>query len=436
MKMKREEIKNFVYVIIFFASVLSMLGGTILFISSDIIKEYYYIDKSEISHYNGVLYKLKTELQEIYDTKDSLETSIYHLLNYQEIKKYGDFVKMAIKEINDTTFYLKRNVDSISLNPSIRKILMQYFDQPFYSKHSLAKEILSRFSDQNLPEIHKKFYDLFSGSITRYSYLDTVNIKSISLIAADSILSLNNKKYVDRDELIFNLHQTLPKNYFTYYAQFFNNSITQGSPTGTYFSKLSPWLFFPGLLVFIIFIIIAKIEEDNKKKNTTDKITEKELEEAKEQIKNEPNKIKPSWDIAYLTLQQYFEKNLQHINSIYKISINVMIVGFIIIGLGIFISYFGKDKDISIISISSGILIEFIGATFLIIFKSTIKQALKYTKTLEKINNVGMSMKILDTIESSDLEKGELLKAKIEISKLLIENSKPNQADTYKISKV
>jgi len=103
-----------------------------------------------------------------------------------------------------------------------------------------------------------------------------------------------------------------------------------------------------------------------------------------------------------------------------------MIAGFIIIVLGIFMSYFGKNKDISIISISSGILFEFIGATFLLVFKSTFKQALKYTKTLEKINNVGMSVKILDTIESNNEDKAELIKAKIEISKLLINNSKGN----------
>ena len=39
-----------------------------------------------------------------------------------------------------------------------------------------------------------------------------------------------------------------------------------------------------------------------------------------------------------------------------------------------------------------------IGATFLFIYRSTIKQAGSYSETLERMNSVGMAMQILDTI--------------------------------------
>jgi hypothetical protein len=362
--MKKEDIRENVLVILGLLSVLSLLIGAAFVIASSLGKQYYYINKSQILNYNSVLYQIKTGLKDRYSTKDSLVTSLDNVLSFKDLKKYGDFIKSAIKEKKD---------------------------------ESLGNT---------------------------FFYLDSSIIKSVSKVAGDSIISLNNKKYIDEDELRYNLQHILPKSYYNHFGNILKNGISYGSLSNNFFDKFSGWLLIPGFIILVIVIIIISEDEKKKKKNTNNETTEKELEAAKEQIKNEPNKIKPSWDMAYLTLQQYFEKNLQHINSIYRISINVMIVGFVIIGLGIFISYFGKDKDISIISISSGILIEFIGATFLFIFKSTVKQALKYSRTLEKINNVGMSMKILDTIETSEIDKEELIKAKIEISKILISNSK------------
>ena len=42
-----------------------------------------------------------------------------------------------------------------------------------------------------------------------------------------------------------------------------------------------------------------------------------------------------------------------------------------------------------IIAAFSGIITEFIGATFLFIYRSTMQQATNYSKTLERINSVG-----------------------------------------------
>ena len=56
----------------------------------------------------------------------------------------------------------------------------------------------------------------------------------------------------------------------------------------------------------------------------------------------------------------------------------------------------------SIVVALSGIIVEFIAATFLLIYKSTMEQARDYVNILERINAVGMSVQILDSIESDD----------------------------------
>jgi len=421
MKITKVKIKNTVFDIFFLLSALCAIVGLVFLIVPLFMKDYYHFDKSRISHYNETTIKLKSILNVRHLTQDSIVTEINNILSFSELKEYGDFVKRAIKGKNEGYIYLDNNLDTVNISPSTRKILIENFNKPFSSSESLNYEILLKFKGENLKEIEKHGTNIFYKSANTYFYLDSLGLKPISNALSDSILIVNKGKYLDKDELKFNLLQKIPRSTYSYYGIILDNFISETSSTKEFFYNYGPWLFFPGTFIILLLMLIS----GNKKPNSN-KETEKDIEEAKEQLKNEPNKIKPSWDVAYLTLQQYFEKNLEHINSIYQLSIRVMIVGFLIIGLGILLSFIGSNKNISIIAISCGVLTEFIGTTFLFIFRSTVKQALKYTHTLEKINNVGMSMKILDTIDSEDIDKGELVKAKIEIAKLLIENSKVN----------
>jgi len=112
-----------------------------------------------------------------------------------------------------------------------------------------------------------------------------------------------------------------------------------------------------------------------------------------------PEKAKPAWDLARATLEAYFNRNLLHINAIFWLSVVVMLTGFSVLICGI-VTAFDKPSALpaAIIASASGVITEFIGATFLFIYKSTIQQASSYTQTLEHINSAGMAMQILDTI--------------------------------------
>ena len=82
---------------------------------------------------------------------------------------------------------------------------------------------------------------------------------------------------------------------------------------------------------------------------------------------------------------------------------------------------------IAILSTASGVIINLIAGTFMAIYNSTLKQAIRYTDSLQKTSTVGTSLAILQSIEESDTEhlltndtKTKLINAKIDIAKQLI----------------
>jgi hypothetical protein len=170
-----------------------------------------------------------------------------------------------------------------------------------------------------------------------------------------------------------------------------------------------------------------------------------EINRAIQQVGAEPEKAKPAWDLGRVKLEMYFDRNLSQINYIFMLSVAVLIIGFGFILYGVSHSISSSSIDLqaaadilgetenpdvlaSIIAQSSntsgsvatlaGVVTEFIGATFLFIYRSTITQATAYTETLERIHSVGMAMQILDTISDESLELQD--KTKSEMVKLLL----------------
>lgn len=117
---------------------------------------------------------------------------------------------------------------------------------------------------------------------------------------------------------------------------------------------------------------------------------------------NEPGKAGPAWDLARITLEAYFSRNISQITAIFWLSIFVMMAGFAVILWGISKAVQSPDAlPTATIASVAGVITEFIGATFIFVLRATIKQAMDYFKTLERINSVGMAMQILDTIPNN-----------------------------------
>ena len=147
--------------------------------------------------------------------------------------------------------------------------------------------------------------------------------------------------------------------------------------------------------------------------------------EKEKNVAENPNEPTLAWDLARIKLESYLNRNLQQVKSIYYWSIFVMFLGF---GLIIFASYMAfidtTNFSASLIAAISGVITNFIGATFLFIYKSIVQQSENYVKVLERINAVGMSVQVIESISDSNLEIKEKAKAEIAIKLIEIYNNK------------
>jgi hypothetical protein len=133
---------------------------------------------------------------------------------------------------------------------------------------------------------------------------------------------------------------------------------------------------------------------------------EKVMEAVEERVRQHPNEPQAAWDLARVKLESYLNRNLKQVQWIFALTLLVMVAGFIIIGYGVFRVYQSPDNfKPSVVVTVSGVLVEFIAATFLFIYRSTMDQARSYVTMLEKINAVGMSIQILDTMKSPDTDR-------------------------------
>jgi hypothetical protein len=123
-----------------------------------------------------------------------------------------------------------------------------------------------------------------------------------------------------------------------------------------------------------------------------------------QKVSDEPANPKLAWDLARVTLEQYFYKNLRQVGQIFVTAICVMLGGFLLILYGAWIAiHQPATSDLaSKLTVLSGLITEFIAATFMVIYRSTLQQANTYMAILEKINAVGMAVQIIESIPATD----------------------------------
>lgn len=137
----------------------------------------------------------------------------------------------------------------------------------------------------------------------------------------------------------------------------------------------------------------------------SEKETRQQIKRSDERASEQPEKLKPAWEAARLRLESYFDGNLKQVNAIFYLGVAVMIVGFLFVLYGINRSLNdSRAVPISLVAAAAGIVTEFIGATFMLIYRSTLQQASSYMSILERINSVGMAVQILDSIIGNETE--------------------------------
>ena len=151
------------------------------------------------------------------------------------------------------------------------------------------------------------------------------------------------------------------------------------------------------ILLFVIY---------SYRKSDEEFLKDTKIEEAEKRVQDNPKETRAAWDLARIKLESYLNRNLSQVRSIFWLTAFVMLVGFALIGYGV-VQAFETPADkfnAALLSSISGLLINFIGATFLILYKSTMAQAQEYVAILERINAVGMSVQVLEKLEGSNDE--------------------------------
>ncbi|MDO1583601.1 TRADD-N-associated membrane domain-containing protein [Rhizobium oryzicola] len=124
-----------------------------------------------------------------------------------------------------------------------------------------------------------------------------------------------------------------------------------------------------GLAILVWFYLETALSVDQEAEISA------KIERAEQAVDEHPDKARPLWDLARSRLELYFERNLAQIKQIFWITMVVMTAGFIMVGYGIVQGFASNNMNASLLAAASGVLTEFIAATFLIIYRSTMSQA-------------------------------------------------------------
>ena len=163
-----------------------------------------------------------------------------------------------------------------------------------------------------------------------------------------------------------------------------------------------PWVFtrmFTTMLILfllIVFLLMFPRSPDD----TAQRISALELK-----VAEQPNQSRFAWELAHVKLEAYIDRNLQQVKLVFFAAIATMAAGFGMAGYGVLLAW-SKPETIkpSLVSAGCGILTEFIAATFMVVYRSTMEQATSYMNVLERINSVGMAVQILDSIPETNTE--------------------------------
>jgi hypothetical protein len=141
---------------------------------------------------------------------------------------------------------------------------------------------------------------------------------------------------------------------------------------------------------------------------------EQKVAVAEDNAERQPEKARYAWDLARVKLEAYFDRNLSQVNQVFWLAATVMSIGFAFVLGAVFMSIHEPSiTPTSKVAAISGIITQIIGATFLVIYRSTMTQANEFMAILERINTVGMAMQVLDSIPDEQLELKNATRAEI-----------------------
>jgi hypothetical protein len=103
--------------------------------------------------------------------------------------------------------------------------------------------------------------------------------------------------------------------------------------------------------------------------------------------------------------------------AIFIVAIVVMLIGFLFVLSDVWLAIKSPGQNTAWIVAISAIITEFIGVTFMVIYRSTMARANRYVEVLERMNVVGMAVQVLEAIPEAESELKN--KTRAEMSRIL-----------------
>lgn len=151
-----------------------------------------------------------------------------------------------------------------------------------------------------------------------------------------------------------------------------------------------------------------------------------EIASVQERVLEHPEKPQFAWDLARTKLENYLDRNLAQVRSIYWLTLFVMLCGFGFIMYGLYYAFQSPEKlPVSIVASASGVLVSFIGGSLLLIYRSVLAQSKEYVVVLERINAVGMAVQVIASIPESGAELKNQTTAELARQLLTLYAAKP-----------
>jgi hypothetical protein len=119
----------------------------------------------------------------------------------------------------------------------------------------------------------------------------------------------------------------------------------------------------------------------------------------------QPGKPQLAWVAGRVLLETYLDRNIRQVRTIATLTYLVMTAGFIFILYGLVRAFNDPNAlPVAIVASASGIVVSFIGGSFLLVYRSLLIQTKEYIFGLERINGVGMSMSVIEAIPEESKE--------------------------------
>lgn len=182
-----------------------------------------------------------------------------------------------------------------------------------------------------------------------------------------------------------------------------------------------------GFFAFICFMVSISSFFDLKESKKLEKLEEDARREEKEFSEIDPEKralrAEKMFRMNQKELMRYYDMNLAQTKFLSGLGIMMIIFGILIVGVTLYMyTSFEMDKTLLIIGSLSGIVVDFIGAIFILMYTKNIEAAIKFHVKFAESNNLLLVNSIANKIEDSKLRENTL--SEISVNIILSKNTK------------